>query len=461
MFKRKGKIVVCATVFVFMLCSSLFAGGVQDSFEELNNSVNELIGGSGSKKEEPKTNSQNTSSQNNETAPVEKAEPAKPAEPVLVVKEMVLPTEPNSEDDFDVTITEDGQGAKVIGYKGKSGGVYIPATIQGLPVKEVEFEITATEPTYVNALVVSEGCEEIFIYGTYKWRTSSQDDGYKYNSDEKYYELYVDGELVERINPKGFELGLISLPDSIVAFSLRRTAITEFEVPANVKTVGRLPGTLEKVSFRGVPEIIGRYAFAGSEISSIELPEGVKEIKGGAFEGCEKLKSVSLPNSLISIEGERYYGRDYDENQTGAFYGCISLESITIPGGVEMIEANIFSGCESLKTVVISEGVKIIGHGAFDKLTALESVSLPSTLEEVEYNYFDNTSYDPRATSAFYQCTNLKELVIPEGLTQLKFHMNVVSRSPLIEKMNTFEGCSKLPLGTQARLKKLGYTGSF
>ena len=50
MFKRKGKIVVCATVFVFMLCSSLFASGVKDSFEELNNSVNELVGGSGSKK---------------------------------------------------------------------------------------------------------------------------------------------------------------------------------------------------------------------------------------------------------------------------------------------------------------------------------------------------------------------------------------------------------------------------
>lgn len=454
MFKRKGKIVVCATVFVFMLCSSLFASGVKDSFEELNNSVNELVGGSDSKKGESKTKSQNTSSQNKET------------EPVLVVKEMVLPTEPNSEDDFDVTITEDGQGAKVIGYKGKSGGVYIPATIQGLPVKEVEFKITATEPTYVNALVISEGCEKIIIKGgtTYKQYIQgyNSQDGYKYNSDKKYYELYVDGELVEKINPKGFELGLMSrLPDSIVEFELRGTAITEFEVPPNVKTVGTLPSTLEKVSFRGVPEIIERAAFAKSKISSIELPEGVKEIKGGAFARCENLKLVSLPNSLISIDGMRYYGKDNYENESGAFANCISLESITIPGGVEMIEANIFSGCKSLKTVVISEGVKIIGYGAFNELTALESVSLPSTLEEVEYNYFDNTTYDPGATSAFYQCTNLKELVIPEGLTQLKFHMNQVGTLPTIEKMNTFEGCSKLPLGTQARLKKLGYTGEF
>lgn len=450
MFKRKGKIVVCATVFVFMLCSSLFAGGVQDSFEELNNSVNELMGGSGSKKEEPKTNSQNTSSQNKETAPVEKAEPAKPAEPVLVVKEMVLPTEPNSEDDFDVTITEDGQGAKVTGYKGKSGGVYIPATIQGLPVKEVYFYITATEPTYVNALVVSEGCEKIIINNntTYKMRTSNQD-GYEYYGYGKYYQLSVDKKVVEEINPKGFELGLISLPDSIVEFELEGTAITEFEVPANVKTVGSLPSTLEKVSFRGVPESIAERAFHGTQISHIELPEGLKRIEASAFENC-KLKSISLPSSLTHI-GEK------------AFYSS-SLEAVTIPGSVEVLEDNVFRECANLKTVVISDGVKEI-RSTFSSLKSLESVTLPSTLEKLhgpEQNA-DRYRYD---YGSFRFCENLKELIIPENLTKLQFYepkSYFRGDREYFEKESdsAFEGCSKLPLGTQARLKKLGYTGSF
>ena len=447
MFKRKGKIVVCATVFVFMLCSSLFASGVKDSFEELNNSVNELVGGSSSKKEESKTKSQNTSSQNNETAPVEKAEPAKPAEPVLVVKEMVLPTEPNSEDDFDVTITEDGQGAKVIGYKGKSGGVYIPATIQGLPVKEVDFKITATEPTYVNALVVSEGCEKIIIGDGERYRTPYNDyyapyKGYSYDEEKNCYKLYVDKKVVEEINPKGFELGLISLPDSIVEFSLNRTAITEFEVPANVKTVGDLPSTLEKVSFRGVPEIIGKYAFYNTQLSHIELPEGLKRIETGAFEKC-KLKSISLPSSLTHI-GEMAFGSS-------------SLEAVTIPGSVEVLEDSVFSGCDNLKTVVISDGVKEI-RSAFARLRSLESVTLPSTLEKLH-------GPDRDGGGSFVRCENLKELIIPENLTKLQFYEpeSYYRGEKYFAKEfdSAFKGCSKLNLGTQARLKKLGYTGEF
>lgn len=455
MFKRKGKIVVCATVFVFMLCSSLFAGGVQDSFEDLNNSVNELMGGSGSKKEEPKTNSQNTSSQNKETAPVEKAEPAKPAEPVLVVKEMVLPTEPNSEDDFDVTITEDGQGARVTGYKGKSGGVYIPATIQGLPVKEVYFKITATEPTYVNALVVSEGCEKIIIgnenlsntsynvsYHVYENRDYATYKGYSYDKEKNCYQLYVDKKVVEEINPKGFELGLISLPDSIVEFRLYRTAITEFEVPANVKTVSILPVTLEKVSFRGVPESIAKDAFHGTQLSHIELPEGLKRIETNAFEKC-KLKSISLPSSLTHIGEEAFYST--------------SLEAITIPGSVEVLEDDVFRECDNLKTVVISDGVKEI-RSTFDSLESLESVTLPSTLEKLH-------GYSGYTPGSFSRCNNLKELIIPENLTKLQFYEpKYYYRGEKYfeeEDDSAFSGCSKLPLGTQARLKKLGYTGRF
>ena len=435
MFKRKGKIVVCATVFVFMLCSSLFASGVKDSFEELNNSVNELVGGSDSKKGESKTKSQNTSSQNKET------------EPVLVVKEMVLPTEPNSEDDFDVTITEDGQGAKVIGYKGKSGGVYIPATIQGLPVKEVDFKITATEPTYVNALVVSEGCEKIILGDGERYRNPYHDyyapyKGYSYDEKKNCYQLYVDKKVVEEINPKGFELGLISLPDSIVEFSLNRTSITEFEVPPNVKTVGDLPSSLEKVSFRGVPESIAENAFYNTQLSHIELPEGLKRIETNAFEKC-KLKSISLPSSLTHI-GEMAFGSS-------------SLEAVTIPGSVEVLEDSVFSGCDNLKTVVISDGVKEI-RSAFARLRSLESVTLPSTLEKLHGSSRD------AGDGSFLFCENLKELIIPDNLTKLQFYEpESYTRGGRYfrEDDSAFKGCSKLQLGTQARLKKLGYTGEF
>ena len=251
---------------------------------------------------------------------------------------------------------------------------------------------------------------------------------------------------MEEINPKGFELGLISLPDSIVEFRLHKTAITEFEVPANVKTVGSLPSTLEKVSFRGVPESIDKATFYNTQLSHIELPEGLKRIEANAFEKC-KLKSISLPSSLTHI-GEK------------AFYAS-NLEAVTIPGSVEVLEDNVFYGCSDLKTVVISDGVKEI-RSTFAWATFLESVTLPSTLEKLH----GPARYgDPNGDGSFARCANLKELIIPENLTKLQFYEPkdyYRGKKHFADELDSaFAGCSKLPLGTQARLKKLGYTGSF
>lgn len=51
-----------------------------------------------------------------------------------------------------------------------------------------------------------------------------------------------------------------------------------------------------------------------------------------------KLTSVTLPDSLETIEQE-------------AFMGCTALESIRIPASVTLIGAQAFAGCTNLKDV--------------------------------------------------------------------------------------------------------------
>lgn len=238
-----------------------------------------------------------------------------------------LPTTPNAEEDFIVSLTEDGTGAVVTGYKGKSGKVYVPATIQGLPVKEVSFSIDDGVETVV---VVSDGCTSVSLSG----------ESIKY----------------------------ISLPDSVTEYSVHRTGITEFEVPAGVKVINKLPPTLEKISFRGAPEEIVREAFIENT----------------------KIKTITLPDSIKSIGSY-------------AFENCIALESINLPASLEWI------------------GDDVGGYG----------------------------SRTGKAT--FNGCSNLKEIIIPDSLTSVDF--------PAF--LPVFEGCSSLPLATQARLKQLGYEKSF
>lgn len=232
-----------------------------------------------------------------------KAEAKKAKESKKGSSKVKLPTTPNAEEDFIVQLTEDGTGAIVTGYKGKSGAVYVPATIQGLPVKKVSFWID--DDGVESAVVVSDGCTSVSISG----------------KNIKY----------------------ISLPDSVTEYSgLSNTSITEFEVPAGVKVVNSLPPTLEKISFRGAPEEIGRNAFEeNTKIKTITLPDSIKSIDWGAFSGCTALESINFPASLESFD---WY----------TFIGCTNLKEIIIPDSLTSVDfpdprnSSIFSGCSSL-----------------------------------------------------------------------------------------------------------------
>ncbi|MDE5936688.1 MAG: leucine-rich repeat protein, partial [Ruminococcus sp.] len=82
-------------------------------------------------------------------------------------------------------------------------------------------------------------------------------------------------------------------------------------------------------------------AFEGcNSLTSIEIPDSVTNIKTAAFYGCSGLKSVIIPDSVINIGGN-------------AFEDCSSLTSIEIPNSVTLITAYAFAGCDSLTSIKI------------------------------------------------------------------------------------------------------------
>ena len=112
----------------------------------------------------------------------------------------------------------------------------------------------------------------------------------------------------------------------------------------------------EQVTFEGVvyPVVsIGKNAFQYcSELLSVTIPNSVKSIETKAFFGCEYLTSVTIPNSVTSI-GEY------------AFNGCTGLTSVTIPNSVTSIGWRVFYGCTGLTSVTIPNSVTSIGGSAF------------------------------------------------------------------------------------------------
>ncbi len=135
---------------------------------------------------------------------------------------------------------------------------------------------------------------------------------------------------------------------------------------------------------------ITEYAFAGSKISSITLPEGLELVEYGTFAGCDNLASVVLPSTIKMLNGY-------------AFNDCDRLESIVLPEGLKKIGDGVFTDCDNLTTVVFPEGLEYIGYEAFRDCSNLTSVTFPSTLKVIH-------------TCAFAGCSKLSNVEFPEGL---------------------------------------------
>lgn len=102
-------------------------------------------------------------------------------------------------------------------------------------------------------------------------------------------------------------------------------------------------------------------AFVGAKFETLNIPN-VTSVGGAAFDSCEKLTGITIPEGVTSIE-----------NFT--FIGCTTLANVTIPHGVTSIGIDAFRFCRKLTSISIPASVTSIGENAFYG-TGLTSVAL-------------------------------------------------------------------------------------
>ena len=141
----------------------------------------------------------------------------------------------------------------------------------------------------------------------------------------------------------------------------------------------------------------------GQEVTDLEIPDGITEIKDYAFYDLDSLRSVKIPSSVKTVG-------DY------AFYECESLSNISIENGVERIGvcafyetpvkniilpdsvteigSSAFSDCP-LSSVTIGNGVETVHERAFSSCSGLRTIKIGKNLKTVEAYAFSGLSNIP------------------------------------------------------------------
>ena len=140
-----------------------------------------------------------------------------------------------------------------------------------------------------------------------------------------------------------------------------------------------------------------------SSVTYEEVEYRVTGIGGNAFNRSSDLLSVTIPNTVISIE-------------SGMFYGCVSLASIVIEEGnpiydsrensnaiIETASNKLLFGC---KGSIVPNSVTTIGSNAFNGCTGLTSINIPNDVTSI-------------GESAFLGCSSLSFLTIGNGVTSI------------------------------------------
>ena len=181
----------------------------------------------------------------------------------------------------------------------------------------------------------------------------------------------------------------------------------------------------DKAYFKGAAKIVATITYKGKTYEVKEI--GKYDYDYEAFRDCQKLTSVTIPNTVTSIGGY-------------AFYNCSELTSVTLPNSVTTIGDEAFFYCPALTSITIPKSVTSMGEVPFGSCSALTSIKVESgnpkydsrnncnAIIETETNILttgcQNTTIPNSVTIlgfyAFVYCTGLTSITIPNSVTAIE-----------------------------------------
>lgn len=162
----------------------------------------------------------------------------------------------------------------------------------------------------------------------------------------------------------------------IEAYAFAENAITAFEFPSELETIGysafdgsvvfsttRYNANYREENGMVIENATGKLTYLDKSVVSgrFVFPEGIKEIGDSLLAGCVDVDEIVLPESVTKIGAS-------------AFEGCTELTKINFPANLAYIGDRAFVGTQ-ISHVEIGKNVTRIGNEAFKDVTTLTSLT--------------------------------------------------------------------------------------
>lgn len=239
-------------------------------------------------------------------------------------------------------------------------------------------------------------------------------------------ELDLSKALIDEIPSNAFSgrwaIDKVLLPPTlkkIGSFAFQGTALTSVNIPDNVETIKECAFSqvrqLQEVHLPDSLTSLGNYAFAECRsLRTIKIPTKLKTIPDYTFQNCRSLQSVELHDSITGFGNH-------------AFVNC-DLREITLPKSTSWVDNDAFSGNVNLSKVTLNEGLVNISDKAFYQ-TAIDTLNCPATLRSIR-------------NSAFARCNNLRQINLNEGLTRIESGALANNKATEIVLPSSLEYCA-------------------
>ncbi len=208
----------------------------------------------------------------------------------------------------------------------------------------------------------------------------------------------------------------VFIPDSVTSIGSHAfrgcSNLTEISIPDSVTSIGSyafrychnlIYNIYENGKYLGnnKNKYIALISVTNLAQNTYTIHQNTKFIYDSVFNSCLNLQKIIIPNNMISI------GRE-------AFWNCLRLTEITIPDSVTSIGEDAFYDCDSLTYNTYEKG-NYLGNS---KNKYLVLISVDDHTQRT-YTIHQNTKfiYD----SAFYSCSNLKEITIPDSVISIGY----------------------------------------